>query len=53
MVFKETDYNTYIVLIEKYLETIRFDGLGVETSKRRIILCYLQNSVSATKNHQL
>ena len=40
MVFKETDYNSYIVLIEKYLETIRFDGLDVETSNRRIILCY-------------
>ena len=40
MVSKETDYNSYIVLIEKYLETIRFDGLVVETSKRRIILCY-------------
>ena len=39
MVLKETDYN-YIVLIERYLETIRFDGLVVETSKRRIILCY-------------
>ena len=51
MVLKETDYNNYIVLIEKYLETIRFDGLVVETSKRRIIV--LQNSVSASKNHQL
>ena len=40
MVLKEADYNNYIVLIEKYLETIRFDGLVVETSKRRIILCY-------------
>ena len=39
MVLKETDYD-YIVLIERYLETIRFDGLVVETSKRRIILCY-------------
>ena len=39
MVLKETDYN-YIVLIEIYLETIRFDGLVVETSKRRIILCH-------------
>ena len=38
--FEGTDYNNYIVLIEKYLETIRFDGLVVETSKRRIILCY-------------
>ena len=37
---KETDYNNYIVLIEKYLETAWFDGLVVETSKRRIILCY-------------
>ena len=37
MVLKEADYNNYIVLIEKYLETIRFDGLVVETSKRRII----------------
>ena len=35
MVLKETDYNNYIVLIEKYPETIRFDGLVVETSKRR------------------
>ena len=40
MVLKETDYNNYIVLIEKYLETIRFDGLVVETSKRRLIVCY-------------
>ena len=40
MILKETDYNNYIVLIEKYLETIRFDGLVVETSKRRISLCY-------------
>ena len=40
MVLKETDYNNYIVLIEKYLETTWFDGLVVETSKRRIILCY-------------
>ena len=40
MVLKETDYNNYIVLIEKYLETIRFDGLVFETSKRIIILCY-------------
>ena len=40
MVLKETDYNNYIVLIEKYLETIRFDGLVVETSKRIRILCY-------------
>ena len=39
MVLKETDYD-YIVLIERYLETRRFDGLVVETSKRRIILCY-------------
>ena len=39
MVLKETDY-IYIVLIERHLETIRFDGLVVETSKRRIILCY-------------
>ena len=34
MVLKETDYNNYIVLIEKYLETIRFDGMVVETSKK-------------------
>ena len=40
MVLKETDYNNYIVLIQKYLETVRFDGLVVETSKRRIVLCY-------------
>ena len=40
MVLKEIDYNKYIVLIEKYLETIWFDGLVVETSKRRRILCY-------------
>ena len=40
MVLKETDYNNYIVLIEKYLETAWFDGLVVETSKRIIILCY-------------
>ena len=40
MVLKETDNNNYIVLIEKYLETTWFDGLVVETSKRRIILCY-------------
>ena len=33
MVLKEPDYNNYIVLIEKYLETIRFDGLVVEASK--------------------
>ena len=30
----------FIVLIEKYLETTWFDGLVVETSKRRRILCY-------------
>ena len=40
MVLKETNYNNYIVLIEKYLETTWFDGSVVETSKRRIILCY-------------
>ena len=40
MLLKETDYKNYIVLIKKYLETIRFDGLVVETSKRRIILSY-------------
>ena len=40
MVLMETDYNNYIVLIEKYLETTWFDGLVVETSKRIIILCY-------------
>ena len=40
MVLKETDCNNYIVLIEKYLETTWFDALVVETSKRRIILCY-------------
>ena len=40
MVLKETDYNNYIVLIEKYLETKRFEGLVVETSKIRIILGY-------------
>ena len=40
MVWKETDYNHDIVLIEKYLETIRFGGLVVETSKRRIIMYY-------------
>ena len=40
MVLKETDNNNYIVLIEKYLETTRFDGLVVETSKRIIILWY-------------
>ena len=39
MVLKETDCNNYIVLIGKHLETIRFNGLVVETSKRRI-LCY-------------
>ena len=39
MVLKETYCNNYIVLIEKYLETIRFDWLVFETSKRRI-LCY-------------
>ena len=27
MVLKETNYNNYIVLIGKYLETIWFDGL--------------------------
>ena len=32
MVLKETDCNNYIVLIDKYLETMRFDGLVVETS---------------------
>ena len=32
MVLKETDCNNYIVLIQKYLETIWFDGLVVETS---------------------
>ena len=40
MVLKETDYNNYFVLIEKYQETTWFDGLVVETSKRRIILSY-------------
>ena len=40
MVLKETDCNNYIVLIDKYLEKIRFDGLVVETSKRGRILCY-------------
>ena len=35
MVLKETDCNNNIVLIEKYPETIGFDGLVVETSKRR------------------
>ena len=40
MVLKETDCNNYIVLIEKYQETILFDELVVETSKRRRILCY-------------
>ena len=40
MVLKETDYNNYIVFIEKYLEITWFDGLVVETSKKRIILCY-------------
>ena len=29
MVLKEADYNNCIVLIEKYLEAIRFDGLVV------------------------
>ena len=38
MVLKETNCNNYIVLIEKYLETMRFDWLIVETSK--ILLCY-------------
>ena len=50
MVLKEIDYNNYIVLVEKYLETIRFDGLVVETSCWNSVS---QNSVSATKNHQL
>ena len=40
MVLKETYYNNYIVLIEKYLITILFDGLVVEKTKRRRILCY-------------
>ena len=38
MVLKETYCKNYIVLIEKYLETMRFDWLVVETTKR--ILCY-------------
>ena len=37
MVLKETDCNNYIVLIEKYPEIIGFDGLVVETNKRRIL----------------
>ena len=40
MILKETDCNNYIVLIVKYIETIRFDGLVAETSNRRI-LCYI------------
>ena len=39
MGLKETDCNNYIVLIEKYLETIRFDGMVIETSNRKN-LCY-------------
>ena len=40
MVLKEIGYSDHIVLIEKHLETIQFDGLVVETTKRRRILCY-------------
>ena len=29
MILRETNCNNYIVLIEKYLETIQFDGLVV------------------------
>ena len=43
MGLKETDCNNYIVLIEKYLETIRFDGMVIETSNRKKSV--LQNSV--------
>ena len=35
MVLKETDYNNYIVLVEKYLETIQFDGLVVELKEEQ------------------
>ena len=42
MVLKETDCNNYIVLIEKYLETIRLDGLVVQTSNRRILSYRIQ-----------
>ena len=42
MVLKETDCNNYIVLIEKYLETIQFDGLVVETSHRRNLYYRIQ-----------
>ena len=52
MVLKETDYNNYVVLIEKYLETIRCDGVGC-WNKIENNNSVLQNSVSATKNHQL
>ena len=47
MDLKETYCNNYIVLIEKYIETMQFDWLVVETSKR--ILCYSE----CNQNHQL
>ena len=50
MDLKETYCNNYIVLIEIYLEAMRLDWLVVETSEKNSVL---QNSVSATKNHQL
>ena len=39
---KETYCKNYIVLIEKYIEIIRFDWLVVETSKRRILCNRIQ-----------
>ena len=53
MVLKETDYNNYIVMIEKYLETIRFQWWVGCWNKYKKTNSVLQNSVSATKNHQL
>ena len=53
MILRESNCNNYIVLIEKYLETIQFDGLVVETSKRRRILYYriqwLQPKITSCK----
>ena len=36
MVLKEIDCKIYVVLIEKYLETIQFDGLFVGLLKQVI-----------------
>ena len=51
MVLKETDCNNDIVLIEKYLETIQFDGLVVLKQLKEEI-CVTEFS-EFTKNHKL